>query len=109
MNVLITDINEKSLKKNKEACNINNKKVQKSIKEKYDERLFRSTDDIYMNNTGDRQFYTMPVTDIVNDQTGFAKWLYDRGPTCKEGAMNECWNNINDISLQAVGGNSGIS
>ena len=26
----------------------------------------------------------MPVTNLTNDQTEFAKWLYDNGPTCKE-------------------------
>jgi len=35
-------------------------------------------------NAFERQFYTMPVTDCINDQTEFAKWLYDTGPTCKE-------------------------
>ena len=32
----------------------------------------------------ERSFYTMPVTNLTNDQTEFAKWLYDNGPTCKE-------------------------
>jgi len=35
-------------------------------------------------NAFERQFYTIPVTDCINNQTEFAKWLYDTGPTCKE-------------------------
>ena len=31
-----------------------------------------------------RQFYTMPSTTIPNDQTGFAKFLYQLPTTCKE-------------------------
>ena len=64
--------------------------------------MFRSTDDVFMNNSGDRQFYTMPVTDIVNDQTGFAKWLYDRGPTCKQGAVEKCYDNVSEVILGRV-------
>jgi hypothetical protein len=108
MNVLLTDYKEGSKRNNKEACDIDNKNVVKNMKDKYDERLFRSVDDIYMNNSGDRQFYTMPVTDIVNDQTGFAKWLYDRGPTCKQGNIEQCFNNVNEVRLHTTGGNSGI-
>lgn len=104
MNVLLTDYKEGSKRSNKEACDIDNKNVIKSMNDKYDERLFRSVDDVYMNNGGDRQFYTMPVTDVVNDQTGFAKWLYDRGPTCKEGAIEQCYNNVNEVKLQTNGG-----
>ena len=108
MNVLLTDYKEGSKRNNKEACDIDNKNVVKNMKDKYDERLFRSVDDIYMNISGDRQFYTMPVTDIVNDQTGFAKWLYDRGPTCKQGNIEQCFNNVNEVRLHTTGGNSGI-
>ena len=97
MNVLLTDYKENSKRSSKEACDIDNKNIRKSIKEKYDQRLFRSSDDIFMNNAGDRQFYTMPVTDTVNDQTGFAKWLYDRGPSCKQGSIEKCYNNVSEV------------
>lgn len=36
-----------------------------------------------------RNFYTMPNTSNPNNQTEFAKWLYDRGPTCKQDT-SEC-------------------
>lgn len=99
MNVLITDYKEDSKRADKEACNPTNKKIKKKIQDKYDERLFRSIDDVFMNETGDRQFYTMPVTDVVNDQTGFAKWLYDRGDTCKQGAVEKCYDNVSEVIL----------
>ena len=41
----------------------------------------------------ERQFYTTPINTIPNDQTEFAKWLYDSGPTCKE-KTTECINTI---------------
>ena len=97
MNVLLTDYKEGSKRSNKEACDIDNKNVTKSMNDKYDERLFRSVDDVFMNNGSDRQFYTMPVTDIVNDQSGFAKWLYDNGNTCKQGAIEKCYDNVNEV------------
>ena len=43
----------------------------------------------------ERSFYTMPVTNLYNDQTEFAKWLYDTGPTCKENTIL-CSNTITD-------------
>ena len=43
----------------------------------------------------ERSFYTMPVTNLYNDQTEFAKWLYDKGPTCKENTIL-CSNTITD-------------
>ena len=29
----------------------------------------------------------MPVTQVVNDQTKFAKWLYNTDATCKENTI----------------------
>ena len=43
----------------------------------------------------ERSFYTMPVTNLYNDQTEFAKWLYDKGPTCKENSIL-CSNTVTD-------------
>ena len=43
----------------------------------------------------ERSFYTMPVTNLSNDQTEFAKWLYDNGPTCKENTIL-CYDTIPD-------------
>ena len=39
--------------------------------------------DPYMRNNGFRQFYSMPNTQIPNNQEAFAKWCYNPGETCK--------------------------
>lgn len=90
MNVLVTDYI-----KNPErpaACTLNNK-VKKQINQHFDNNLFRDVDDIFHKNASDRQFYTTPSTTIPNDQTAFAKWLYQTGPTCKEGNGDSCYKN----------------
>ena len=46
--------------------------------------------DIFNKNITQRQFYTMPVTTIPNEQTKFANWLYATPPTCKEGNGDQC-------------------
>ena len=39
--------------------------------------------DLYGKNNNDRNFYTMPSTTIVNDQEGFAKYVYGDFGKCK--------------------------
>tara|TARA_B100000683_G_C12374974_1_gene508758 strand:+ start:209 stop:865 length:657 start_codon:yes stop_codon:yes gene_type:complete len=75
-----------------------NKDLNKYIDTKYSYNLYKDADDIFDRNTTQRQFYTMPVTTIPNEQTKFAKWLYGRQPTCKEGNGNQCVaNNYNYV------------
>lgn len=38
---------------------------------------------LYSKNNNDRNFYTMPSTTIVNDQEGFAKFLFSDSGKCK--------------------------
>lgn len=47
-----------------------------------------TNDDILGDKKVQRQFYTLPAKTIPNDQTGFAKWLYETPQTCKENTMN---------------------
>jgi hypothetical protein len=56
--------------------------------------MFQNVDDIYNTQTSSRQFYTIPSSKIPNDQTLFANWLYNRGPTCKENNGIVCYNNL---------------
>ena len=35
-----------------------------------------------------RNFYTTPINTVPNNQTEFAKWLYDKGPTCIKKLLN---------------------
>lgn len=63
----------------------NNEGVKKEIEEKFNYNLYRDAGDLYGRNNSQREFYTMPCTTIVNDQTAFAKWLYSTpSATCKE-------------------------
>ena len=75
-----SDISKEEVKKD-----ANNKfKMSSNMSSNENQRLFRSTFDLYDRNNSQRQFYTMPSTTLPNDQTAFAKWCYSTGPTCKE-------------------------
>ncbi len=65
----------------------NNDEVMADIEDKFNYNLYRDTGDLYGKNNSQRQYVTMPSTTIPNDQTTFAKWLYQTGPTCKEKAV----------------------
>ena len=58
--------------------------VTEEINSFFNNNLYRDVSDLYQKNNSQRQFYTMPCTDIVNEQTKFAKWLYYTDETCKE-------------------------
>lgn len=58
--------------------------IKKNIEDKFNYNLYRDVGDLYGKNNSQREFYTMPNTESVNDQTGFAKWCYYQGSTCKE-------------------------
>lgn len=64
--------------------------VKKDIQKKFNNNLFKDVNDVFSRKNSQRQFYTVPVTTIPNDQSGFSKWLYDVGPTCKEGNGIKC-------------------
>jgi hypothetical protein len=75
-----------------------NPNVQKDIKDKFNFNLYRDVSDMYDRNNSQREFYTMPVTEAVNNQTEFANWLYNTGPTCKEKTIN-CQPGINSTPI----------
>ena len=69
------------------ACKTyNNKTLQNNVDNNFEHNLYRDVSDLYNKNNSQREFYTMPSTSAVSDQTSFAKWLYNTGPTCKEDA-----------------------
>ena len=72
----------------------NYEKVQEDIDNNFSNNLFTDMTDIYNNRNSQRQYYTMPNTQIPNDQTSFAKWCYQTPSTCKEGNSIECYNNL---------------
>ena len=79
MNILTSDYS----KSKKKAC-VNNDNFQKSD-EKYYQNLYQDVNDVWNRNTTSRQFYTLPNTEIPNNQKNFSNWLYKiNQKTCKE-------------------------
>jgi hypothetical protein len=84
MNInLITD------KKNKveSYTSYNDNNIKNQITKKFNHNLYRDVSDLYSKNNSQREFYTMPSTQIPNQQNKFADWLYKTGPTCKENTI----------------------
>ena len=67
MNHLILDESDK-----KPACDYT-KETKKGINSAFNTNLYQDLTDIYDKNNSQRQFYTMPVTTIPNNQKDFAK------------------------------------
>ena len=86
MNINITDFNNEN-KKDK-SCDINNEEVKNDVIEKFNQNLYRNVSDLYGKNNSERQFYTLPVTTVPNDQKGFAEWLYKTDDNCKYNGVN---------------------
>jgi len=80
--------------KNIKACYIDNEKIRNEIDYYFKTPVFKDVKDIYERNFSDRQFYTVPSSTIPNNQGDFAKWLYYRKTSCKEGNGQQCYNNI---------------
>ena len=88
MNVTMNEYAENP--KRGRACKMT-KKVNEYIDDYFNDNLYRSVDDIYNKNASERQYYTMPVTEIPNKQHEFAQWLYGNDEkTCKEGNGLKC-------------------
>ncbi len=92
MNVMMNDYYENPNRK--KACNISQKNIKREAEKYFNKNLYRSVSDIFNKEASDRQWITNPITTIPNDQNAFAKWCYQRGPSCKEGSKTQCWNNI---------------
>ena len=82
MNVLPTD----NFEKRRPACNISDPNISMIVTDKIDdtlkERLYNDTTNIYNSKTSQRDFYTMPISKVPNDQGSFAKWLYQTPVSC---------------------------
>jgi hypothetical protein len=76
------------------ACNTTHPAVRAAVDRNFYARLIRPTDDLWNNQSSQREFYTVPSTTIPNDRGGFASWVYGRGPTCKEGNGTQCYRNM---------------
>tara|TARA_A100001015_G_scaffold8266_2_gene10154 strand:+ start:235 stop:876 length:642 start_codon:yes stop_codon:yes gene_type:complete len=76
MNVLLTDYRTKP-NRGSAMPSWNRRGVQQSINQEFEKRLFKNVGDIYNTNNSQRQFYTMPNTQLANNQGDFANWLYN--------------------------------
>lgn len=72
------------------ACNSYDDEIKNDIKIKFNHNLFRDVDAVWEVENSQRQFYTMPNTNVPNKQIEFANWCYNNGPTCKED-QNMCY------------------
>lgn len=94
MNVDLTDYrkrpNRESLSKIAEA---DDPEMKKAVDSAFYDRIFRDVSDVYSTVAAERNFYTVPVTTIPNDQKAFAEFCYGTPPTCKEGNGFQCMQN----------------
>lgn len=67
-----------------QACNVEEPEIKKEMEDYFNNNLYKDVSDVFNKRNSQRQFYTMPSTTVVNDQEGFAKWLYNSPQTCKE-------------------------
>lgn len=97
---------------NREAINkINNyinPKINNLIDSKFNYNLYRDVNDVFNRNPSQRQFYTMPVTTIPNEQGKFAKWLYGNSKSCKEGNGSKCVSNLYENLKQSSAIRNGL-
>lgn len=78
-NVLLTDITDNPGRS--AACPYND--IEKEVKEKFNERLYRNVNDVYEKANSQRQFYTMPVTSIPNDVETYREFVFGIKKNCK--------------------------
>jgi hypothetical protein len=62
-------------------------KVAKEITDMSHLDMYRDVTDVFDKKLTDRQFYTMPVTDEVNDRETWQKWCYNTPASCKEDSI----------------------
>lgn len=89
MNPTIADITDHP--ERPAACRVNAPEVQATIQKNFDARYYQDVNDVFGKFASQREFYTVPNTQIPNDRESFANWCYGLGPTCKEGNGLQCW------------------
>jgi hypothetical protein len=70
------------------ACNADDEEINEEMEVNFNHDLFRDVDELWERENSQRQFYTIPNTQVPNNQVEFAKWLYKLPPgsNCKEDA-----------------------
>jgi hypothetical protein len=88
MNYLMSDYHNDPKKQKLPGCNVNRGSIKKEMKGEYYKDLYRNIDDLFETYNGERQFYTLPASEINNDQDKFARWLYYAKNTCRGDGKN---------------------
>ena len=83
MNVLPTD----DFTKKKPACSYT-KEISQKVNKGFYSKFKKDVNTFYNQDFGMRQFYSMPNTQVPNDQGTFAKWLYNTPVSCSFGNNN---------------------
>jgi len=87
MNLLMSDYmnydENKILKPKLPACNSSDPLIKKEMIDNFNKNIFRDVSDLFGKMNSQRQFYTMPNTEIPNRAGEFRKWLFGNMKTCK--------------------------
>ncbi len=105
MNPTLSDYGSDKPPPPKSCPSYNNVGVQRRVEELFNEDLYRDVNDIFGKNNSQRQFYTVPGSQVPNNQGEFSQWLYGTPPTCKEGNKIACLSDMGN-SGGAVGSGS---
>lgn len=62
--------------------------IKDETRKEFRSHLYSDSSDMWGKFISDRNYYTMPNTEIVNDQTGFAKWCFGNSGECKSFGTN---------------------
>lgn len=68
------------------ACSYD--KVKNKMREEFRKDIIPDPADLWGTNISDRQFFTMPWTTVVNNQSALGKWLYGQSGECKNLGLN---------------------
>ena len=70
------------------ACDASDPNIKAQMDKGFNNNLFKDVNDLFGKGNSQRQFFTMPWTNIVNDQENYANYLYNSPMTCKENQEN---------------------
>jgi hypothetical protein len=62
--------------------------VKDEMRNEFRSHVYTDSSDIWGKFISDRNYYTMPNTEVVNDQTGFALWCFGNSGECKSFGTN---------------------
>lgn len=77
MNRQLTDITDNPTRLR--SCNISNPVIKDKVNTLFKFNLFQNIDDIWDKHNSQRQYYSMPDSQIPNDRESFSKWCFDNG------------------------------